>query len=984
MTINSSLYDSATIEMFLLEDVSLQGRKGDLRLLLKWLNLARNGQTKTVLITGDPGIGKSALLGTFVDIAQKGQLCRVLDFRDLILDTPEKLYVSFIDKLLIESDQILNETVALVAEATPTLNLNWTRDDLLESISLVKLQEGSDEKNMLHLQEQLIKKLKSSLPTLKKLKHSVQTELEQLVDILIDPWVSVAASLLMPLNPQIKKAIHVAQVIKQETETEESPLAKAFNAILSEDVQSTVEESTGEQYAREMGYIQALPATPRKSTENGDDLDDYDPKDSVRPVRTIEELTRHLGKVLQFVNKTIRNMDSAVLIVFDDWDQLLVLPEAQRESIKNMMVSIFKETAEHKTYRMMLCLASRSEGESYTLGGNLYNLFQNKILLSGLQDNSRTKLFVEPLKQVGVDVDPVVQETIDSMVKGNPFWLIKMRQYLKAWAQTTNVACLTPEMFTELGIETLNDLMEYNFCRIKLVFLYEEDIFHKIVAELVKLVGARPFSVAEVIERMRYFPDLNENLVFEALRSLYNHDFLVEDSWHLSATGDPLYHFQSRLIVEFLREKTAQIQEEVSSDEKVNYLKQIIPLSLKTGELDRTKTQELIAMNKAIGTDEMTTFLENTFLEHLEDPNPAVRIAAINNISALPSERTVERMLYAMADKDASVREHSIRNLGYLIEHFGIGFGAGSLGLSNQITDVLMAAATDSSEGVRKEVYTVLGKLSWNQELLPVLAKGLNDSSDAVRLKAIQALIEMEHPTHPVRDSFIVALEDTSLEVRKYACKGLERFINPDHDGTLTDILSRKLKDEKEPVVRSAAAETLAHSRDQRVLHLLSAALQNDPNEDVRITIARTLGKWNNWPIDAVETVILDVLRQPIMQAPAVLWSCIRSLGIVGESYQALDVLNELKRALTNEIVLMTIEVSLRKIANRLQKYQHRHEPQRSERESSMPEKNMAEKNMSDDASPSPSLLMLGDPFEENELDPLSYGASEEESALVN
>ena len=906
MAINTNLYDSATVEMFLLEEVTLQGRKGDLRQLLKWLNLARNGQTKTVLITGDPGIGKSALLDSFVDLALKGQLCRFLDLRSLVLETPEKLFISILEQLIHESDRMLDEAMFRIQQTTRELNLQWTRDDLLEAISLVRLSEFSEGKNLLAVQEQLIRKIKSSLPTVKKLKPSVQTEIEELVNLIIDPWLNVAASMLVPNNPQIQKALQYAETLKQEILLEENPLARALNELLEDDEPQTDLDPEVEE---------VLSAAEKKAEASKPVL--------AKGQRLIGDMTRHLMKVFQYINKTIRNLDSALLVLFDDWDQIIHLPEAQREGVKNLLVSLFKETAEQKNYRMMMCLCARSEGESYTLGGPLYSMFQNKLLLPGVQDVARAKLFDEPMTQAGITLDPDVTERVYALTCGNPFWIIKMRQYLKTWAQTTQTPRISMEQFRELGVETLHDLLEFNYCRIKLVFMYEDALFQKIISVLTRFAGSRPFTVGGAIDALKLYPGMTDALVFEALRSLYLHDFLVELPGR-TATGDPLYQFQSRLIVDFLKEKTQLVQEEVSPDEKVSYLKKIIPLSLKSGELDRSKTQELIAINKAIGTDEMTQFLESTFWSHLADPDPAVRISAINNISALPSERTIERLLACFDDRDPEVRESAVRNIAVLIEQQGFGHGIGSLQLRNVLCDALTSRIDDPSERVRTEIYAALGKLSWNPELFPLLAKGLGDASPLVRIKAIQALLEMESIPFAAKDCFIQALSDPAIDVRKAACTGLTRFLEGEPDEAIIQILSNQLKQESDTTVRVAVVNTLGHCRTGSVLNLLANVLKNDASEDVRIAVARALGKWRSLSVEPIEEVLLDVLRQPDYQPPAVLWSCVRSLGALGETYDSIETLNKLKAQVTNDILLMAIEVSLRKIGSRLQKFQQR------------------------------------------------------------
>lgn len=918
----SGQYDASGVEAQYLEETGLLGRKVDLGQLIKWLKLSKNGQAKSVLISGDPGIGKSALLNAFVNLAQQGRYGRVLDLRETELTSPQALYLAIVEQLVRDGEVILEKALVRVNALNRDLGLFWSREDLYEALSLVRINDSAGETKAVLSQEPLIKKIRESLSLLKKLTPNTQDHIEAVVSILVDPWLQVAKALCSASDRSVYDAVQYCTVLRtRQAEAPELPQETspevpedASSEDLSPPLAQNQPDEPPESPTANLSEDQPLPVAPLAAS--------VDPHFIKRP-KTDKNLTRHLHHLLEFINRYILAIDSTLLIVLDDWDRILDLPETQREGLKSFLFDILEDASERRgTNRhrhLMVCVAARNEGLSYTLGGSLYNAFQHKLLLAGLPDFTRSNYFLEPLQKAGIQVEASLVNRISTMTSGNPFWLNKMRQFILAWAQANDIQRLTETQFMDLGFNTLDDLLEYSFCRIKLSFLHEEELFLQILRELLNRVHLRAFSVPSIMSEIQNRLGVSESQIFQTLRGLFVHGFLVETQ--PAADGFPIYQFQSRQVLDFLSRKTAPLQQEVPSDEQLVYLKRIIPLSLKAGELDRQKTQEIIAMNEALGNDDMTVFLENTFLEHIDDADPRVRITALDNLTALPSEKTIQVILACLDDSESEVREQATRSLTALIEQ--------SIRLRTHTHDELIIGALserleDDSDTVRAEVYTTLAQFTWQPALIGTFIKGLSDTSDTVRLKAIEALSTFDQVPSVLKKHFIAALEDSFWEVRKVACQALEKYMGTD----ILDTLVRVLQEDPEAEVRTVAARVLCQTESTRVLTALDEALRRDPNEDVRIAVARSLGKWKGWPVDPVERIFLEFLQKAHQQPATVHWMCVQSLANIGETHLALDALGALKEYSRNEIVLMSIDIAARKIADRMRSVQYQLEHQ--------------------------------------------------------
>jgi HEAT repeat protein/Cdc6-like AAA superfamily ATPase len=956
LTNSNSLYDAPSREIYLLENVTIQGRKTELRQLLKLLNLAKTGQPKAALVTGDAGIGKTALLETFMGLVQEGVYCRVLNLGKMTYASPEEVYVTLIEKLQDEANSILDDALVAVNEITQELDLRWERQDLVRAIALVKLQESIAGKEAVS-QEQLVKAIRSQVPAIKKLKLSVNESIQKLVDLIVNPWVMVATSLLNPMSPPLQEALRLAEVLR-EKQFSLAP-GQTYSSLLNEsqapsplryDHPVATKQPLVPLDAMELseGVISAPRAVKPRSATIENELDvivdetvrplevsdfmppavipqkqhsgnpagvsgNYSPARIEAPAKSIKDpLIKHLMTLFNFINATLENIDSGLLLVVDEWDRIQDKP--RQIELKEFFTELIFHITEQKNYHFMVVMAARTEGESYTLGGALYNHFRTKLLLDALNESACRKLIRAPLKEMGVDLDEEVNQQIMRLSRGNPFWHLKILSYMKERIEGNRIKHVDLDFFEKLGLDDISSLFQLSFTRLKLTFLNDEQSLHKVIASLIKQFGEESFSANQAIKEISASQGFTDGYVFEVLRALFRHDVIRQVppkpaslAKSTSSGKDPHYAIQSRFILSFMTEQTKAIETDISTDEKLMYLKKVIPLSVKSGDLDREKTMEVIALGDSTDNPDIVTFLEDVFLEFMHDEKAVVRVTALNNMALIDSQKARESLFKAMQDENSMVREYAAHNLALISQKHP------DSNLASQIVDVMIQAIDDDSEAVRSQVYKTLSSYRWHRDLLSVFVKGMSDACDDVRLTSIKNLADMETKSPYGFSSLMDALNDAVPEIRRYACIGLQRYPGPE----AIDMMVKILQSDQDSSLRALAADSLSRMEDAKAFAALVRALRYEASEDVKLAVVRALGKRRGWQTEAI---LLESLQNADWEnMPVFVWACVRSIGQVGGSERARDLLQELRPKIINPIILSAIEHALRRLNERLQ-----------------------------------------------------------------
>ena len=920
---DSQNQDIQNQEIDLLESAAICGRKTELRQLLKLLAMAKAGQPKAVLVLGDTGIGKTALLEAFGGIVRRGMYSRILDISDRLLRSPADLYLALIESLQNEANAVLDEALIAANDVNRELGMTWERQDLLRAVSLVKLQESISGIGTMTpgsaQHEKLAKALRNSVPTSKKLKLPVNDQIDKLVSLVINPWVNIAAVIANPTmaasgNTALQEALEVAQHLKQNTPLPATKTEKALSGDTQEEA-PVIDLPGGNNPSKTTSALSRQYQQNALGNNSQEELQE-EPEEGETPVtESTEKLLRHLTQVFRFVNNTLENIDSALLIVIDQWEQVLTLPEQQRDDLKTMLAELLKSSTDGINQHMMVVVGSRSEGESYSLGGSLYNYFRTKLLLPGLSEKEAFRMIRFSLKQEGLDLDEAVHHQMFRLTRGNPFWHHKLLSYVKERAEANKVERIDFMFYRKLGIESLDDICELSFTRVKLAFLNDEESLYKILATIFKQYGTQPFLAMQAIKEISVSQGFADNLVFEVLKRLEQHNFLI--AMRGKARQDLRYKIQSIHAYDFLKEKTRSIETDISTDEKLHYLKKIIPLSVKSGELDRNKTQEVIALSHTLGNQDMIGFLEETFIEYLHDERPVVRVTSLNNLALIDSERSREAVFEAIADDNAMVREYATRNMASLAQKTVDPL------FHRRVVETLTDCVDDDYEIVREQVYETLSRYRWNHDLTNIFVKGMSDASETVRLHCIKNLADMPSENPFVKNALMDATDDKNPEVRKQACVGIQHYPGEE----TIRLLVQRLRNDADTGIRALAADSLSRMEEDSALGALVDALYKEQSEDVKLAVIRAMGKRKSWKNEEVLVTLVEEAIESLNTSkpcpPAVLWATVRSLGNTGGTERSKSALSDLKAATTNEIIVNAAEFAIRKIDDRISDLRH-------------------------------------------------------------
>lgn len=909
LTPQPQLYDVSR-EIQLLESAPVQGRKTELRQLVKLVNQSRSGNARAVLLTGEPGIGKSALTASFSDIVRKGIYSRILDLRNARFSRVDEFYVAVMDGLHAEAEAILDEALIAVNEIVGEIDMAWERQDLMRAVSLVKLQESIGATESVN-QEQLAKALRNSVPTVKKLKLSVNETINKLVDLIINPWIMMAAAIVDPIQPSLRDAFETAKRLKAFHGSVQQA-ATALPGSISTNGRGTgaadEDESPDEAVDPAQTVIHIDSAVSGAAVPGATTMTLEHARDVIKLEGEAGTLMAHTLNVFHFINNLLNGIDSSLVMVLDNWQDTDRLSIADREALKEFVAEFLRHTTEQRTYRLMVLVCSESGSESQTLGGSsgggsLYNLFRTKLLLPGLTEPVARKAARQLLQDEGIELDDEVHRDIYTKTRGNPFWHFKFLRYIRERATSNKTDTVNREFFDKLGIEQLPDLLELSFTRVKLSLMNDEEALYRVIAVLLKQFGERSFAAADAIREISVSQGLADRFVFEVLRRLLQHDFLHE----VPAPGkrrEHYYRIESRQAWEFLSEKTRTIHTDISTDDKLLYLKKVIPLSVKSAELDREKTREVLALCHSLGNEEMVRFLEDVFLDHLGDERPMVRVTSLNNLALIDSERARNAIFESLGDGSSLVREYAARNLSMLSKK------TTDPGFNRQVVERMVEYIDDDFETVRSQVYETLARYRWNHELEAVFVRGMSDASDAVRQTSVNVLAETESDSPFVKNSLLDAMDDANAEVRRYATLGIQRYEGPE----IIEALVTRLRQDEESGIRAMAADALSRMEDDRAIEVLVSALYDESAEDVKLAIIRALGKRRGW---RAEEILLNYMETPEEIPPALLWACVRSLGMVGGTERSLNLLRELQQGVENDIVRSAVDLALQKIEGR-------------------------------------------------------------------
>lgn len=166
----------------------------------------KNGQPKTILLSGDDGIGKTYLLNEFVYLSKKAN-CQTIFLKNFRYNNIHEFYRALIFSFEKECNEIINNTL-LKINSIYDEKLNWSETELKNALNIVKLQSSV---NPNITSEQVSKSIKSSMKLFSRLKPDLDGSLDILSELLTDPWIIIASNFTNPADEIFNKIISLAK-----------------------------------------------------------------------------------------------------------------------------------------------------------------------------------------------------------------------------------------------------------------------------------------------------------------------------------------------------------------------------------------------------------------------------------------------------------------------------------------------------------------------------------------------------------------------------------------------------------------------------------------------------------------------------------------------------------------------------------------------------------------------------------------------------
>jgi HEAT repeat protein len=626
----------------------------------------------------------------------------------------------------------------------------------------------------------------------------------------------------------------------------------------------------------------------------------------------------------------LAGVQTALVFTFDHWESITRLPRGESSGIKQLMASLLSHqlqpqhqaTAGHQLW----LVSCRTDGQSQALGSALYAQFRNKLLLEGLSVKASQQLLERRLQSIGLGIDFAGVERLNYLTHGNPYWLRKVSDYLMERAQANRMDHLPISFIDKLNLKAPDlaegGLFDILLTQVKLASSGNEGDVEPTLAILVRAFGTQPWTLNEALTHL---PNplakgghkgigatiLNRCLWIGLITPVDPDEVILANATPFTTRGR--YQFDGRLLVEALTRMTQHQTYHDPHQEKLELLKQVLPMSVSSGELDPLKTQELLSLSRLMNDDTLVPFLTETLIEATQHEKPVVRASALNNLAFIDADASLALCLKALSDKDPLVREYALRNLQ-------------QLSLANldpmsakALYEQLFSLVDDTDDTIRTYAYGLLAQVDrlglLESSVIPALAKGLSDATVSVRQVVMEALTHQPNKyTDAVTPYLMQGLTDPDTTVRIWAYKG----VNLHHLENAIGLLSNALVTDPSDSVRVYAAEALSGMDSPEALTILTQALGNHAlDEKVKVTIVRAMAKVPGW---LTESTLGQVLKQPGPQPATLLWVTIQSLGRIGVTKPTAQLLQQQTHA-QDSVVRFAAEKALERVQARLEQF---------------------------------------------------------------
>ncbi len=882
-------------ETALLDQVSILGRKTELRQWIKALTLCRSGQGKAIYLTGNEGIGKSALLNTFLDLAQSHYGCCAVSVPCPANASPELLYAQIVKEIVDVFNRFINQSLLEINQVLLPLGLRWMHADLVRVVALMRLQESVDNSRTVAVSE-LTQVIYSAIPFFKRASRNVKQQIQMLAEILCDPWLTMAVALTNPINPQVQQALSLVEHVLG---TPQPQRADITPLILPSPPMGLLANANMDELSTDLSV-----ATVSDGLELVTEQPESEPQ---RP--DLAQLQTTLIDLLNFMNPGLQSRQSAFILAFDQWEELQFSSENNIKAVNDFLAEVIRQTVDQRNSHLMAIVVCRSEAESYAAGGGLYNALRVKYLTAPLAQVAQVKFLREAFKQRDIQAEEPVFTEIIRLCRGNPTWLNMMLRIIDQDFTQNDRKSLDLDTYQErFSMRRPSDMLELLYTRLQVGFVGEEDAFLKALHKVVQQ-GTQPFKRSTVMEATAYQTD-KLPLMARLLDSLVQYGFLIAETDREESVR---YRIFTPFVLDYLRDQVRPLEDDIPTPDKVASLRKILPLAIQSGELTKSKTQELLAMASALDNPELLQSVEQTFILAWEDPQTpaASKLGILESLPLIGTANALATLVKALQETDATLRETACVNLlPYASRH--------KVSISKKvILDAILPLTTDSVPAIQMAAYQFIAMYVGENDarILPTLMAGSKLDNSALQLVCLTGLAQRRLTTPDVLTHYKHLLDTTTdAALLKATLKGLNAF----EKTTVTPLLKAYLDKRSPDLLWQDVFMTLLNQDLVQALPWVSKLLAEDTDVDLKLFVLKRLGAK---PHSEAERILIQMLQQhpETSFAPELRWVTIRSLGWIGQTQAALSVLEgQESLCQRDEILSHTLQSARTQIAERL------------------------------------------------------------------
>jgi HEAT repeat protein len=253
----------------------------------------------------------------------------------------------------------------------------------------------------------------------------------------------------------------------------------------------------------------------------------------------------------------------------------------------------------------------------------------------------------------------------------------------------------------------------------------------------------------------------------------------------------------------------------------------------------------------------------------LRDPDPEIRLAAVEALGGLREERCTELLFSVLGDAEGKIRKSAIASLlGFDQDEKVIplliraldgenpkrraGAGEALICFGRRSVYPMLTMMNQFGKQVKKSIIDLLAEIS-DPRATPALLATLNDENEDVQVAAIEALgkIRDDRALEPL----IEALRRDHPLVAFSAVKALERIGNPRAVEPLIKVLSK-------PILQRVALEALGRMGDLKALHFIVSHLQGGTRRSVRDSALKALTALESGQPQVSSILIVTKLRE--------------------------------------------------------------------------------------------------------------------------